>query len=479
MAVAIDLSTLRLTDDEADLIAEHLHTLARLRMGNLMRAAYYDGRQRVRHLGIAIPPALRNIEVVVGWPGTAVDALEERLDFQGWTSTSGGDLFGLDEIFEDNGLAIDGALGHLDALIYGASFVILGAAYDDEPSPLITVESPLRVTGEWSGRLRRLTSAVSIDEVTDAGDPQTITLYRPDYNVTATYRSGVWHVEDTEGRPGRDPHRLGRVQVVPLVNRPRASRPWGRSEITRAVRSTTDQAVRTLLGMEVNREFYSAPQRYALGADESSFADADGNLRTGWELVMGRMLALPRDEDGELPQVGEFNAASPAPYLEQVRGLAQLLAAEAAIPATYLGFISDNPASADAIRAAEARLIKRAERRQVTFGRAWREVARLALLIREGHVPDGFNEVGVKWRDAATPTRAAAADEAVKLVAADILPADSEVTYDRLGLTPLEKRVLAADKRRARPAVTVAAPVAPTPAQAGLEDTDDDADPAA
>ena len=72
-----------------------------------------------------------------------------------------------------------------------------------------------------------------------------------------------------------------------------------------------------------------------------------------------------------------------------------------------------NPASADAIRAGEARLVKRAERRQVSFGRAWLEVGRLALLVRDGVVPDSFSSLGTRWRDAATPTRAAAADEAL------------------------------------------------------------------
>ena len=257
---------------------------------------------------------------------------------------------------------------------------------------------------------------------------------------------------------------MNRVFVVLFPNRPKADHPFGRSEITQAVRSYTDQAVRTLLGMEVNREFYSAPQRYLLGAESSMFEKADGSIATGWETVMGRMLAVPKDEDGEKPEIGQFNPSSPAPYLEQVKGLSQLLAAEASLPASYLGFVTDNPTSADAIRQAEARLIKRAERRQVTFGRAWREVAYLALLIKDGSVPENFNELEVKWRDAATPTRSAAADEAVKLVGAGVLSADSEVTYDRIGLTPAEQLTLKADKRRMRALETVKAIASVTPA---------------
>src|SRR2546430_15415250 len=37
----------------------------------------------------------------------------------------------------------------------------------------------------------------------------------------------------------------------------------------------SDAGCRTLLGLEVAREFYSAPQRYILGASEEAFQDAD------------------------------------------------------------------------------------------------------------------------------------------------------------------------------------------------------------
>lgn len=162
------------------------------------------------------------------------------------------------------------------------------------------------------------------------------------------------------------------------------------------------------------------------------------------------MLSIPLDDDGNKPEIGQFPASSPQPYLEQVRGLSQLVAAEAAIPSSYLGFVSDNPSSADAIRQAEARLVKRAERRQMIFGRTWREVGRLALLVRDGEVPDDFSSVGVKWRDAATPTRSAASDEATKLIGSGVLSPDSSVTYDRVGLSPQEQKRLDADKRKAR-----------------------------
>src|SRR5690606_22435032 len=193
----------------------------------------------------------------------------------------------------------------------------------------------------------------------------------------------------------------------------------------------------------------------------------------GWEAVMGRILALDFNEDtGQKPEIGQFQAASPAPYFEQIKGYAQMLAAEAAIPATYLGFVHDNPTSADAIRTAEARLVKRAERRQKVFGAAWLEVARLALLIRDGELPDDFNEVRTAWRDPSTPTRAAATDATVKLVQTGVLPVDSDVTLDQLGFSETDKQRLVQDRRKAQAAANLAALSAVPPARVPGDEPD-------
>lgn len=138
--------------------------------------------------------------------------------------------------------------------------------------------------------------------------------------------------------------------------------------------------------------------------------------------------------------------------------MSQMVAAEAALPASYFGFVTANPSSADAIRQEEARLIKRAERRQLMFGRTWNEVGKLAILARDGRDADlsGFMNISSKWRDAATPTRSASADEAVKLITSGVLTPDSQVTYDRIGLSPQEQKQLANDKRRAQASQRIA-----------------------
>lgn len=430
-----------LSQDELGLIRSLAKKLSRHQSDNAVKENYYEGKNRLKDLNISIPPSLKLVDAVVGWSGTAVDVLEERLDFEGYI---GADTLGLNEIFRANDLDLESGLGHKDALIYGTGFVFVGKGREGEADPLITIESPKRATAIYDMRTRRLGAALLV--TSDAnGEILTGSLYLP--NETIYFES----YERTFIETFRDVHNLGRVPVAPLINNPRSGDPHGRSEITRAVRSITDSAMRTLLGAEVAREFYSAPQRFVLGAKEETFTDADGNPLNPWTVIQGRVQALPyNDDDGVMPQVGQFSANSPAPYFDQIRAYAQMVAAETALPASYFGFQTDNPASADAIRQMEARLIKRAERRQRQFGRTWTEVAKLALLVRDGVIPAEASNIRPVWRDAATPTRAAAADEVVKMIGAGVFLPDSEITYNRLGLSDSDKAVLKNEKRVAQ-----------------------------
>lgn len=398
-----------------------------------------------------MPPNLKDIGVVAGWAGTAIDVIEERLNWDGFTSSS--DLMGLDEMYLANELDVEAPMAQLDALIAGTSFVTVGTGDTDagEPEILITAESPSDCTTIWDYRRRMDTSGLS-RTLGPTGRVEMETLYLPGMTVSLERGDdGRMRVVDRD-ETGRD-----RIPVSRLINRARTSRKGGRSEMTGAVRYLTDAAVRTLLGMEVNREFYTTPQRWLMGADMSVFTDEDGNQVSAWEAVAGHMLSMPRpfDEEsqtyGELPEVGQFTAQPPTPYIEQVRAYSMLLAAEVGIPASYLGYATDNPASADAIRAGETRLIQRSLRRQRGFTRGWRNVAYNALLWRDGKVDlDKLSRIQPNWDNPATPTPQAAADEATKLISSGVLLPDSDITYGRVGLTAIEREKIKSEKRRAR-----------------------------
>ena len=410
---------------------------SRFKGANLEKQKYYDGKQRLKDLGISLPPQMRFIDTVLGWPGTVVDALEERLDFEGWDSKE------LDPIFQTNDLDVSSSTAHLDALIFGTSFITVTSGREGEPDVVVSVVSPNDMVVTRDNRTGRVVEAC---QYIDGEDGERAVLYREMDTVWLYEQSGEWRVDRV------DDHELGRVPVAQFVNRPRASKTNGRSEITPAIRSLTDSAMRTLVGAEVAREFYAVPQRYLMGAPESFFLDEDGNPRGAWDAMMGKILAIERDEEtGDVPNVGSFAANSMSPFFEQLRELAKQVAAEGAVPNGYMGFSSDaNPSSADAIRMTENRLVKRAERRQAMFGKAWTEVARLILMVRDGRPFSALTdeELAIRplWRDAATPTRAAAADEVVKMISAGVYTAQGDYALKRLGLSPMDREMLRRDR---------------------------------
>lgn len=444
MTVAV-LNSLNLSDDELAELTECVRRIEAHAQYNQGRRDYYEAHQRVQDLGIAVPPQLKNTLTAVGWPGLVVDSIDERLDIDRMVIPGGRvEDLGVDQIWADNELDLLYPEAHVEALIQGVGFLATSVGDEGQPEQVISVEPPTSMSGVYDPRRRALTAAASVTR-NDEGVITGATLYRPYVTVTATRLSTekAWSVT------GRQEHGMPRPLVRRLVNRARGSRQWGRSEITRPIISYTQSAARTLLGAEVSREFYNAPQRWVMGANEEDFRDENGNKVSPWKSYTGRMLALSIDEDtGQAPTVGQFPASSPQPYIDLVRMYSQLVAGEAGLPAHYLGFVTENPASADQIRAVENRHVKRAERRQVAFGAAWRGAMIDAITLRDG--PEAAREASllrVKWRDASTPTRAAAADATLKITQAGVIPPESEIILEDLGYDEVDIARIRADRR--------------------------------
>lgn len=457
MTTSIFLPTLTLSESEQDTVGLLRNRLVQVKAKNKVKSDLYEAKMAPEDLGIAAPRDLPDlISAVAGWPGTVVDVLDERLELRGWMGLDSSDamMARLANTFRDNHLDVESGRGHLDTLIYGVGFVAVGRGSVElgEPDVLVTPESTESCTVEWDYRSRRAVAALSQTH-DDHGNVVMETLYLP--NETIRFERGLG------GRlsvVARDVHGLGRVPVARMLNRDRASDVRGRSEITRPIAYNTRAAVRTLSGVEINREFYTSPKWTVLNAEPETFGMGDDlspyeNAQAGWKATAGKLNVVPPqvDEDGNpvTPSFHEFRPASPAPYIDQIRMYADLVCAEAGIPSSYLGFRTENPPSADSIRQLEYRLVKRAERRQRSFGYGWLEVGRLALEIMGEYDVDSFREVGVDWRDASTPTRAAAADEAAKLIGASVLSPTSKVTRDRVGLSPQEQQELKTEERAA------------------------------
>ena len=344
--------------------------------------AYFEGSQQLSYMHPELQHRLgdRVRQLVVNWPRLLVDSLVERLAIAGFRlgaqSKRDEELW---RIWQYNDRDAGYQQAHTDAMVMRRSYVIVGSNEKDPETPLITVESPLQVHAELDPRTRRVRAAVKrwSDTTPDGEREWHATLYLPDETVSFTRDTNGWRLTDV------DEHELGTVPVVPVVNRPRVMRPLGESELVDVI-PLSDAACKVATDMMVSAEFHAMPRRYALGFDQEDFTDAERRPLTPWEAVAGLVWATPKSPREDGVAVGQFPEANLSNFHETLNALARLVASISGLPPHFLGYSTENPASAEAIRSSEARLVKRAERRHRGFESAWEQVLRLVYLVRDG-----------------------------------------------------------------------------------------------
>lgn len=441
---------------DGDRLTFMLNQWAQKRSRNTLRSVYADGKNALRDLGISLPPQMRNIEAVLGWPMKGISALSSRCSFDGWVIPGEEqDPFGLADLAADNNLATVLPQAIASALIHSVSFLTItpGRVEMGEPEVLILPRSARSATGIWDARTGSMSDSLSVARTDNDGFPTEIVWYGRDH--VTTYQRGAlgsW-VADSQPNP------LGRIWVEPLVYKPELERPFGRSRISRAVMYYTDAGLRTLVRSESHAEFFASPQRWALGVDEEAF----GSKGDRWNAVMSRFLTVSRDEEGNVPEMGQFSQMPMQPHSDHLRTWAALFSGETSVSMTSLGVVQDsNPSSAEAIYAAKEDLVIEASSAMAVWGDALRRVATTAVMMRDGltEVPDGLRGLRTKWRNPATPSIVSASDALTKQAA--VLPwiADSEVALELLGYDDATITRLLADKRRSQGGANLQALVA-------------------
>lgn len=380
---------------------------------------YYTGTQPLAYLSPEAKTALGNRFGVMASniPRLAVTALAERLRITGF---SGDPALWADWVRND--LDQTSGVAHREALLLGDSFVIVWA--DPFGRPRVTVESAKQVGVLTDPGSRQIVAALKRWEDTTRKTTEAV-LYLPDRivrlranQVGAVTAQGLATVEELANP-------LGVVPVVNLRNSDRILGEHGSSEID-DLKPLVDALNKSLADMMVTSEYVGRPRRWATGIEltEDPVLDDEGN-DTGDTVEVNPIPEGARAMISEAADAkfGQLAAADLGGYEASVRVLLGQIMAVSTLPAHYVGVFTDNPASADALRAAEASLTARAEARQQTFGRAWEQVAKLMVAVRDGRDPSMIDDIRVLWADAATRSVAQEADAVVKLYAAGLLPA--------------------------------------------------------
>ena len=402
---------------------------------------YYDSVRRPDAIGVAVPPEMRGLLAHVGYPRLYVDSIAERQEIEGFRvagkETADEELW---DWWQANNLDIEATLGHTDALIYGRAYITISMpdpALDlgvDPDIPIIRVEPPTSLYATIDPRTKAVRQAIRAVYSDDGSTVLSATLYLPDQTIQWVKDQGAWAVLN------QIQHGLMVVPVVPLQNRTRLSDAYGTSEITPELRSVTDAAARILMDMQGTAEIMAIPQRLLFGVKPEDIGVDPTTGEKLFDAYIARILAF-EDPDAKAQQ---FSAAELRNFVDALDALDRKAAAYTGLPPQYLSTNSQNPASAEAIRSAESRLVKKTERKNKIFGGAWEEAMRIAYrALKGGDIPPEYFRLETVWRDPSTPTYAAKADAATKLYANGMGVIPKERARIDMGYTIAEREEMA------------------------------------
>lgn len=333
----------------------------------LLRYKFYEQKQSARDLGISTPQGLEWFSTVNGWCTKAVDNLADRLQFDGFEN----DNFNFADMFNENNPDIFYDDAMLSSLISSCSFVYItrGETTNNGQRIRFQVIDGANATGVIDDFTKLMTEGYAV-------------LERDDNDAVVTYAYCTPGRTEVYQKGQSDPIAVEIFDspycaLVPIIYKPDAKRPFGHSRISRACMDYAKSAMRTVKRAEISAEFYSFPQKYATGLSQ------DSELLDSWQATMSAMLTFTKDEDGDSPTLGQFQAASFAPHLEQLKAIASMFAGETGLTLDDLGFVTSNPSSAEAIKAGHESLRLMATKAQRCFGVGFKNVGYIGACLRD------------------------------------------------------------------------------------------------
>lgn len=302
-----------------------------------MRYKQYSMKYIDQDVSVTIPKQVRGrYRAVLGWCAKGVDSLADRLVFREFVN----DQFDVNEIFQANNpdVLFDSAV--LSSLIASCSFIYISKGEGEFPR--LQVIEASNATGIIDPITGLLTEGYAVLERDDKGNPSLEAYFSP--TQTDYYYADKDKQDFSIENPTEHP------LLVPIVHRPDAVRPFGRSRISRAGMYWQRYAKRTLERADVTAEFYSFPQKWVTGLSN------DAEPMETWKATVSSMLQFTKDADGEKPNLGQFSTPSMSPFTEQLKTAASGFAGDTGLTLDDLGFASDNPSSVEAIKASHENL---------------------------------------------------------------------------------------------------------------------------
>ncbi|MFI8229421.1 phage portal protein [Streptomyces sp. NPDC085900] len=361
---------------------------------------YYEGLAEEVFTSMALKRALRHTSdrFRLNFAATPVNAVNNRLEITSVSAISEGAGQYLDRVWASNELELEVGQIHKKALIYGDAYLMVWPEGDSLEIYYNSPKTTVVLYEEENPRLKRV--AAKMWETTIDGKNRTrVNLYYQDRIEKYVSRAErlpqtpkdsdfVPFVDEFTDSNGIMANPLGRIPVFHF----RTERPKGKPEHRNAY-EPQDLINKLCVTQMAANDYQGFPWRYALTEDGSSeAADFDeGSESTLTGSTPGELTIF-----NNVKAIGQLDPAKPESFLEPMRVYIRSLATITETPLHYFEPTGNIP-SGEALRTAEAPLVKKVRTRQLSFGATWREVFTFVLESA------GFSEdVQVHWKPVET-----------------------------------------------------------------------------
>ncbi|HAM15760.1 MAG TPA: hypothetical protein DCP91_07875 [Eggerthellaceae bacterium] len=452
-AATVDLSGIKqadgLTEETAWLAGILVDEYAEHASHNETLRRYYDGKVIVSDYGVGadIPN-----DQTCHWPSKAVDALADRITLERFNTPDDYDDSALLSILDGSNV-VNAYNRHLaPKLLYGcmAATVTRNRAGHavvrfHSAETFTAIPSPDGKEGVVGAGL-----AIARIERTPWSNgtpvPTIVNLHLPG-NVVELRQvaAGQWTAED-----GFTPESEPSLYVF-CHDGTGTMNPFGRTRITRFVRTLTDDAIRCMWHMQVAGAYYSVPKLALLNLlPEQYEAVVDNKLK----YQLDRVIATEIDENGDAKTaIQQLSGNSPQPFVDELRALACQFSGATGVPLNSLGIVQDNPSSAEAIGASREDICLIAQRDIEADRKTIERVMRAALAVERNVTTDQLDErdrsITASFADPLIHSRSEMADWVVKVNSVRPGFGATDVAARMVGISDADLDAVKSDEARA------------------------------
>lgn len=356
-----------------------------VKAGIELKYDYYERKNIIPSLALAIPPILmERYRTKLGWCSKAVDLLADRLSVNRFKN----DAYNMENIYKDNNADILYSSAIRGALISGCDFIYI---YQDNGKVRLQVIGGRNATGIIDDTTALLKEGYAILNRDAKSNEAVLDAYfTPEFTEYTDYvNNRTWTVKNNTGN----------CMLVPIINAPKeGTQSFGHSRITKEMMNCQDGAERLMTETKILAEVNSFPQKWITGLAEGTEID-------GLKATFSSMLRFDKDDDGDRPTLGQFQQMSFNDHIKMFDTFVSTFSGMSSLTRDDLGFVTENPSSAESKKAALEALRVIASKCQRDFTIGFLNVGYVASSLRdnESYSRELIKDTKILWKPLVEP----------------------------------------------------------------------------